>query len=485
MSTAVRSSTRRWWALAVLALTELVVVLDTTIVTIALPQAQLEIGLTDVQRQWIVTAYALAFGSLLLLGGRIADYWGRKRTFMVGMVGFGIASAWGGLAQSGVELIVARGIQGAFAAMLAPAALAMVTVMFTHGKERNLAFAIFGTVAGTGAAIGLVLGGVLTEFASWRWCLLVNVVFVIIGLIGGALLLTESKAEGNNRYDVWGAVTVTFGLAALVYGFTLAEHGWGSVDTIGFLALGAGLLALFILIESKIAQPLLPLRVILDSVRGGAFLIQAVVGAIMIGSMLYLTFHFQIVLGMSPFISGLANVGMTVVIFLCSPFVTKVLNRFGPRPLMILGPLFCAAGLFWFVGITPDGDYFTQVLPGLVLLGIGLAQLFVPLQNLALIGVEAEDAGVASATVNSAFHIGGSIGLAIFTAIYASAVTGSLDGGADQFTAFTDGYVAAFVASGIAMILASVIAVFLIRGKKDDLMPSWDEEDAADSYARQ
>ncbi|SDY57360.1 MFS transporter [Herbiconiux ginsengi] len=482
MSTALRSSSTRWWALAILALTELVVVLDTTIVTIALPQAQLEIGLSDVQRQWIVTAYALAFGALLLLGGRIADYWGRKRTFMVGMIGFGIASAWGGLAQSGLELIIARGIQGAFAAMLAPAALAMVTVTFAHGKERNIAFAIFGTVAGSGAAVGLVLGGVLTEFASWRWCLLVNVFFVIAGLIGGALLLKESKADGRNRYDVWGAITVTLGLGALVYGFTLAEHGWDSIDTIGFLALGAGLLALFILIESRITQPLLPLRVIVNSVRGGAFLIQAVVGAIMIGSILYLTFYFQIVLGMSPLISGLANVAMTATILLSSPFATKALNRFGPRPLMILGPLFCAAGLFSFMGITPDGNYFTQVLPGLILLGIGFAQLFVPLQNLALIGVDPEDAGVASGTINSTFHIGGSIGLAVFTALYAGTVTSALDDGADQHTAFTDGYISAFIASGIAMILASVIAFFLIRGKKDDLMPTWDEDDAA-AYA--
>ncbi|MER5324120.1 MFS transporter [Streptosporangium roseum] len=482
MSTVPSRPATRWWALAVLALTQLVVVLDTTIVTIALPQAQLEIGMTDIQRQWIVTAYALAFGSLLLLGGRIADYWGRKRTFMVGMIGFGAASAWGGLAQSGIELIIARGVQGAFAAMLAPAALAMVTVMFTHGRERNIAFAIFGTVAGTGAAIGLVLGGVLTEFANWRWCLLVNIFFVIVGLIGGARLLSESKAEGDNRYDIWGTITVILGLGSLVYGFTLAEHGWDSVDTIVFLALGVMLLAVFVWIESRVRQPLLPLHVIVNSVRGGAFLVQAVVGAVMIGSMLYLTFHFQIVMGMSPLVSGLANVVMTVVIMICSPFTTKALNRFGPRPLMILGPLFSAAGLFYLTGITPDGDYFTQVLPALALLGIGLSMLFVPLQNLSLIGVDPEEAGVAAGTVNSTFHIGGSIGLAVFTVIYAGTVGAALKGGADQAAAFTDGYSAAFFASGIAMVAASLIAVFLIRGEKDELMPQWDDEDAV-AYA--
>lgn len=473
-----RPSTR-WWALAILAMTELVVVLDTTIVTIALPQAQAELGLSDGQRQWIVTAYALAFGALLLLGGRIADYWGRKRTFMVGMVGFGAASLWGGLAQSGAELLIARGVQGVFAALLAPAALAMVTVTFTHGKERNIAFAIFGTVAGTGAAIGLILGGVLTEFADWRWCLLVNVVFVVIGVIGGLLFLRESKVEGDNRYDVWGTLTVTLGLGALVYGFTLAEHGWASADTIGFLALGVVLLAAFVLIERRVANPLLPMRVLLDKVRGGAVLIQGTIGAVMIGAMLYLTFHFQIVLGMGPLVSGLANLSMTVVTLAAAPITTKILNGYGPRPLMILGPLLSGVGLLMLLAITPGGNYFTQVLPALVVLGLGLSMLFVPVQNLALIGVDDEDAGVASAVINSIFHIGGSIGLAIFTVLYSRATEASLEAGADQLLAFTDGYKAAFTGAGIMMLAAAVIGFTMIRGTKDELMPSWDDEDAA------
>ena len=479
MSALLNRPSARWWALAVLAMVELVVVLDSTIVTIALAQAQAELGMTDGQRQWVVTAYALAFGALLLLGGRIADYWGRKRTFMVGMVGFGAASLWGGLAQSGLELIIARGVQGAFAALLAPAALAMLTVTFSQGRERNLAFAIFGTVAGTGAAIGLILGGVLTEFADWRWCLLVNLVFVVIGLVGGALLLRESRAEGDNTYDLWGALTVTLGLGSLVYGFTLAEHGWGSLDTIGFLALGVVLLVVFLLIERTAKNPLLPLHVLLHRVRGGAVLIQTAIGAVMIGAMLYLTFYFQLVLGMGPLVSGLANLAMTVVIFACTPVVTILLNRFGPRPLMIAGPLLTAAGLFVLLGITPDGNYWLQVLPALVLLGIGLSMLFVPVQNLALLGVEPNDAGVASAVVNSAFNIGGSIGLAVFTVLYTSTMTGSLELGADQLTAFTDGYRIAFLAAGITMVAAAGVGFGLIRGTKEQLMPTWDDEDAA------
>ena len=474
MSTPLRSP-NRWWALAVLSLTQLVVVLDGTIVNIALPQAQIELGLSDGERQWVVTAYALSFGALLLLGGRIADYWGRKRTFLVGMVGFGAASVFGGLAQNGTELIAARGLQGAFAAMLAPAALALLTVTFTHGKDRNTAFAVFGTIAGTGAAIGLLLGGALTEFADWRWCLLVNVFFVILGLIGGLLFLTESKADGNNRYDVWGAITVILGLGSLVYGFSLAEGGWGSADTIAFLAIGVVLLALFVWIESRVAQPLLPLSIVASRVRGGAFLIQAVTGSVMIGATLYLTFHLQIVLGMAPFASGLASLPLTIAIMIVAPIATKLLPLSGPRPMMIGGPLLVAIGLVYLSRITADGDYVVQVLPALILMGLGMGFVFVPLQNLALSGVAPHDAGAASATANSAMQIGGSIGLSIFTAIYVAAA-GSTSGltGTPLLEAYTSGYSAAFLAAAVGMVLASVIAAVFIRGTKAELLPQSD-----------
>jgi len=471
-------SPKRWWALVVLALTQLVVVLDGTIVNIALPQAQQELGLSDVERQWVVTAYALAFGALLLLGGRVADYWGRKRTFLVGMLGFGVASAFGGVAQNGTELIIARGLQGMFAALLAPAALALLTVTFPSGRERNTAFAVFGTVAGAGAAVGLVLGGVLTEFADWRWCLLVNVFFVIVGLIGGIFLVKESKAEGNNRYDLLGALTVTLGLGSLVYGFSLAEHGWAQIETIGFLALGAGLLVLFVVIERRVAQPLLPLRIVTNPVRGGAFLVQAIVGSVLIGSMLYVAFHLQIVLGMDPLPAGLATLPMTLMIMVMAPVATKLLSTIGPRPLMIVGPLIAAAGLAYLSLITTDGSYFMQVMPALIVVGIGMAMIFVPLQNLALTGVAPHDAGAASATLNSALQIGGSIGLSVFTALYASTVAG-YDGGGSELDAFTSGYSVAFVAAAIGMVLASIIAAVFIRGSKSDLLPQGADTDAS------
>ncbi|MFJ6533995.1 MFS transporter [Microbacterium sp. NPDC091662] len=472
MSSSLRARPRsRWWALIVISLTQLVVVLDGTIVNIALPRAQAALGLTDGQRQWVVTAYALAFGALLLIGGRIADYVGRKRIFLVGMIGFGAASLYGGLAQQGWELILARGLQGAFAALLAPAALALLTVTFPSGRERNTAFAVFGTVAGTGAAVGLLLGGVLTEFADWRWCLLVNLFFVVIGVVGGALFLIESKAEGDNRYDVWGAVSVTLGLGAVVYGFSLAENGWGDPLTITFLAAGLTILGIFVWIESRVAQPLLPLRVVADRVRGGAFLIQGVTGAIMIGATVYLTFHLQFVLGMGALQAGLASLPLPLATMALAPIATKLLPVIGPRPQLIVGPLIAAAGLFLFSGITPDGAYLLQIAPGLVLLGIGMGFIFIPLQNLALSGVATHDAGVASAVANSTMQIGGSIGLSVFTAAYAASVGGraQADVAPQQLT---DAYSLTFIIGAILMVAASAIAVTMVRGTKEELLPA-------------
>lgn len=475
MSSSLRAHPRtRWWALAVIALTQLVVVLDGTIVSIALPRAQQSLDLSDGQRQWVVTAYALAFGALLLLGGRLSDYVGRKRIFMIGMVGFGAASLYGGFAQQGWELILARGLQGAFAALLAPAALALLTVTFPSGRDRNTAFAVFGIVAGTGAAVGLLLGGVLTEFADWRWCLFVNLFFVAVGLVGGALFLTESRADGDTHYDVWGTITVTLGLGALVYGFSLAENGWGQPLTIAFLALGAALLGAFVWIESRVAHPLLPPRIVADRVRGGAFLIQGVAGAIMIGATMYLTFHLQFVLGMGAFTAGLATLPLPIATMVVAPLATRLLPVIGPRPMLIVGPLLAAAGMLYLSGITPDGAYFLQVAPALVILGVGMAFVFVPLQNLALTGIASEDAGVASAVANSAMQIGGSIGLSVFTAVYAASVGGHAqrDVTAQQLT---DAYGWTFIVAAIFLVGASVIAVCMVRGSKDELMPAHGE----------
>lgn len=456
---------RRWLVLGIIAMTQLVVVLDGTIVSIALPQAQLDLGMSDVQRQWVVTAYALSFGSLLLLGGRIADFWGRKRTYVVGLAGFGLASAYGGLIHTGTELVIARGLQGLFAALMAPAALAILTITFPTGKDRNIAFAIFGSVGGAGAAVGYILGGVLTEFASWRWCLLVNVPIVIAVAIAAALLLHESKADGDSRYDLIGTLLVASGLGSLVYGFTLAEQGWSQVSVIGFLAGGAILVALFFWWQTKAANPLLPLR-ILNRTRGGAFLLQMVVGATMIGALLYLAFHMQIVLGFSPLHAGFGMLTMTVAITVAVPFGTRMLNRVGPRPLLITGPLVAGVGLVYLSRITVDGSYFTQIMPALIILGVGMAFLFVPIQNLALLGVDPRDSGAAAAAGNACNQIGGSVALAVYTSIYASVTAGSRDP-----QVLVDGYSAVFIAAAVTLALGVLIAVVMIRGTKHELMP--------------
>ncbi|WP_101525812.1 MFS transporter [Nocardioides houyundeii] len=466
MSAPVPLSPTRWWALCVLGLAQLMVVLDGTIVAIALPAAQADLGLADGQRQWVVTAYAVAFSALLLLGGRIADYWGRKRTFMVGMVGFGAASVWGGLAQSGTELIAARGLQGAFAALVAPAALAMITVLFPSGRERNVAFAVFGIVAGTGAAFGFLLGGVLTQYADWRWCLLVNVFFVLLALVAGRFLLVESRAHGDNRYDLVGAALVALSLGSLIYGFARAEHGWGSADTVGFLVAGAILMAVFLWWQARCSHPLLPLRVVSSRVRGAAFLLQACVGVVMVGALLYLTFHFQIVLGMSPVVAGFASVAMTVVIMVTAPISTSLFTTFGPRVVLTVGPLLVAAGLFYLSGIIASGSYWTEVLPGVVVMGLGFSLILVPVQNLALAGVDPHDAGVASALANASLHVGGSIAVAVFTAIYTSSMTDSLAQGVDQLPALAGAYGDTLFAAAWVMVLGAVAAFLLIGGAK-------------------
>ena len=464
----------RWMLLAVLALAQLMVVLDGTIVNIALPDAQRELGMSDGDRTWVVTIYALAFGSLLLLGGRIADYWGRKRTFMVGMLGFAVASALGGFAESTEVLLAARGLQGAFAALLAPASLAILTITFPSGKDRIKAFAVYGAIGGGGAAIGLLLGGVLTQYASWNWCLLVNVPIAVVAIAAGLPLIRESKAHGNTRYDLPGAVLVVAGLASLVYGFAQAENGWARLETIGFLIAGVIILAAFVYVETRVSNPLLPLRVLANPVRGGAFLVSTLTGAALLGGILFLVFYFQIVLGYSPLKSGLASLPMTLAITAGAGVLSKFLPRTGVRLPMTLGPVVGAVGLFWLSFITVEGNYALEVLPGLILLGFGLAMIFVPLQNVALAGIDEHDAGVASAAVSATQQIGGSIGTALFTAIYTAAVSDYLSNNelvpTVQLEALVSGYSSAFLWAGAAILLAAPISFFMIRMSKKDLL---------------
>ncbi|MEO8889836.1 MAG: MFS transporter [Jatrophihabitantaceae bacterium] len=414
---------RRWWILAVLGIAQLMVVLDATVVNIALPTAQHALGFSDSDRQWIVTAYALAFGSLLLIGGRLADLLGRKRVFLVGLAGFAVASAVGGFAQNFAMLVSARAVQGAFGALLAPAALALLTTTFTEAKERAKAFGIYGAIAGAGAAIGLLLGGVLTEYASWRWTLFVNLIFAGAALAGGFVLLRHLVAEVRPKLDWPGTLTVSGGLFALVYGFSHAESaGWGNGLTIGFLVAAAVLIIAFVRIQSRSANPLLPLRVIIDRDRGGAFLSMFAAAAGMFGVFLFLTYYLQQSLGYSAVMTGVAFLPMTGAIVVTASTVSTVLAvRVSPRILIPGGMIVAAAGMYILTGISLTTTYASHILPATLLIGVGLGAVFATAMSVGTLGVQADDAGVASALVNTMQQVGGSVGTALLNTLAATA----------------------------------------------------------------
>ena len=471
----------RWWALIVLALAQLMVVLDATIVNISLPAAQHDLRFSDADRQWVVTGYALAFGSLLLLGGRLSDLAGRRRMLLIGFAGFAAASAAGG-AATGIEmLIAARVAQGVFGAALAPAALSLLSTTFTTPADRAKAFAVYGAIAGGGSAVGLLLGGVLTEYANWRWCLLVNIPIALIALALAIPLVPESRAGGNTKYDIPGAVVITLGLTSLVYGFSEAakpENGWDSAETIGFIGVGVVLIAIFVWIERRSANPLLPLRVILDRNRGGAFLTSMLVGAGLFGAFLFLTLYLQNVLGYKPLEAGFASLPVTVGVLIAATAASNLLPRVGPKPLMIIGPVLAAVGMISLRWIDLDTSFWAHLMPAQVLLGLGLGFTFVPLSSLALYGVPAHDAGAASAALNATQQVGGSLGTALLNTIATSAIATYLAANIppNQETpllAQVDGYSAAFTWAAGLILLAAVVTAIFIKVQKEDL-PSGD-----------
>lgn len=357
----------RWKALVFIALAQLMVVLDATIVNIALPSAQQDLGITDGNRQWVVTAYALAFGGLLLFGGRIADLWGRKRAFVVGLVGFALASALGGAAQSGAMMFGARALQGVFGALLAPAALSLLAVMFTDAKERAKAFGIYGAIAGGGGAVGFILGGVLTEYMNWRWTFFVNIPFAIVAAAGAYFVIREPKG-GRNRspLDIPGVVLSTLGLVSLVYGFTRAESdGWGDSTTVGLFVASALLLAAFVFTESKVKAPLLPLRVITERNRGGVYLSLGLAIIAMFGTFLFLTYYLQIVKGYSPISTGFAFLPMIAGMITGSTQIgARLMTRVAPRLLMGPGFLVAALGMLLLAQLEIGSSYVSLVIAG-------------------------------------------------------------------------------------------------------------------------
>ena len=416
---------RRWAILAVLGIAQLMVVLDATIVNIALPSAQTALHFSNADRQWIITAYSLAFGSLLLLGGKLSDLFGRKWTFVVGLIGFALASAVGGAAQSFIMLAVARAFQGAFGALLAPAALSLLTTTFTETSERNKAFGIYGAIAGSGASIGLLLGGVLTQALNWRFSMYVNAVFAVFAVAGAVVLLHNVRQEGKPRVDIPGSVLVSLGLFAVVLGFNRAQaDGWTAAVTLISLAAGVGLLVAFAVTELRIAQPLLPLRVPADRNRGASFMAMLLSAAAMFGVFLFLTYYLQDNRGYSPITTGLAFLPMTGAIMISAVTVSTVLlTKVSPKILVTLGMLFAAGGMVMFTQIGTATTYLWPVLPALLVMGVGLGLIFATAMNAATLGVQTHDAGVASALVNACQQVGGALGTALLSTIAASATT--------------------------------------------------------------
>jgi EmrB/QacA subfamily drug resistance transporter len=419
---------RRWWILVVIGVAQLMVVLDGTVVNVALPSAQRALHFSNDNRQWVVTAYALAFGSLLLLGGRLGDLFGRKWTFIGGLIGFSIASGIGGAAGSFPMLVGARAAQGAFGAILAPSALALLRTTFENIDERRKAFGVFGAISGAGAAFGLLVGGVLTQVFSWRLTLFVNLAIALPAALAALGMLVNERPAKRTALDLPGTATVSLGLFALVYGVSNAEtHSWSNPTTIILLIASAVLLGTFAALESRARHPLLPLRILADRARGGSYLAVGIATAAMFGAFLFLTYFLQNTKGYTPIQTGLAFLPLPAVLVATSMTVQNVLlKRVGPRPLMTVGLLLGAGGMAWLAQLTPTASYGTDVLPALLILGVGIGSTSAPAMFTATSTAPPADTGVASAMVNTMQQVGGAIGAAGLSTIFASAVSSYL-----------------------------------------------------------
>jgi EmrB/QacA subfamily drug resistance transporter len=453
---------RRWAALVVVAVAQLMIALDATIVTIALPSAQRALGFDDGDRQWVVTAYTLTFAGFLLVGGRLADRFGRRRAFLLALAGFAASSALAGAAPGFPFLVAGRGLQGLFAAVLAPTALSLIAVSFPEPRERARAFGVYGAVASSGGAAGLLLGGLLTQYADWRWCLWVNVVVCAAALLAGRAVLPAVAARAGSRIELPSAVLATGGLAAVVLGCReAADSGWTAPSVWGPVAAGIVALALFLVRQSRSAAPLLPLGIVADRARAGAY---ASVAAAVVGSyglFLLLTYDLQIVRAWTPVQAGLAFLPLTLT-SAASAFgvASRLLPRVAPRALIVPGLLVAAAGLALLIGLTPESSYPALILPAEVLLGAGMGCVFTPAISVATSGVDPRQAGIAAAVATTAMQVGGSIGTAVLNTVAVAATASVAAGGAE---ALVHGYGVAIGAAAVLLATVAVLAAVLLR----------------------
>jgi EmrB/QacA subfamily drug resistance transporter len=456
--------TRRWWILGVLGIAQMTVILDSTIVNIALPSAQHALHFSNADRQWIVTAYSLSFGSLLLFGGRIGDVIGRKRVLVIGLVGFALASAVGGASVNFTMLVIARTVQGAFGALLAPSVLAILTTTFDDPKERGQAFGIYGAIAGAGGALGLLLGGILTSYASWRWTLFVNIVLAAAAASGALLWLKNDRGADRDPVDLPGLFLVGVGLFSLVFGLSHADTAsWSDPVTIACLSAGVVLLVTFALFETRAKHPLLPPRIVLDRARGGSLLVMLFAAVGIFGVFLFLTYYLQATLGFSPVKTGLAFLPLIGALSVVAQVSNRtLLPRFGPKAIVPIGMLTAGSGSFGLHSLGVHSSYAAHVLPYLILLGIGSGLSVAPAFSTGTLGLAPQDAGVGSATLNTAQQVGGSIGTALLNTLAASAATTYLSSHAltlsSAGTAAVRGETTAFLWSGVIYVAGAVLA---------------------------
>jgi len=462
----IASSRRKWYGLALLLLVQFMVVLDIAIVNVALPSIKIDLGFSQENLQWVISAYALFFGGFLLLGGRMADLLGRRRLFLAGVILFTSASLVSGLAWGEAPLIGARALQGLGAAIITPAALSILMTTFAEGKERNAALGAWGGVGAFGAVAGVLLGGVLTELLSWNWIFFVNVPVGILGLVLAPFLIDESRDATADSYDIPGAVLVTSSLVTLVYSITQANHfGWGSATTIGLFVAAAALMGGFLAWESRVKDPLMPFSIFRLRTLVGANIAGFILGTALFGMFLMLTLYMQQVLGYSAMQTGVAYLAVAGSAIVTSGIAAQLVNRVGVKPVLVVGMAALTGGLVWFTQVSVGGSYWVDLLPGFLMVAVGLGFSFVPISIAALAGVQPSEAGLASGLLNTSQQIGGALGIAALSAIATSTTTGDLKTGTAPAIALTNGFQDAFIAGAIVGVVGILVSIFVVRGR--------------------
>jgi EmrB/QacA subfamily drug resistance transporter len=464
---------RKWWALALLSVVQFMVVLDIAVVNVALPSIQTDLGFSQESLQWVISAYALAFGGFLLLGGRAADLLGRRRVFLAGLVVFAVGSLLAGLAWSEVSLIGARSLQGLGAAIISPAALSILTTTFSEGRDRNIALGVWGAVGGFGAAAGVLLGGVFTETLSWEWIFFVNIPVAVVALAATPVLLGESRDLRAKSFDLLGAVLVTGGLSTAVFGITQASsYGWGSAKTIAIFAAALTLLVAFLVTEQRTAEPLMPFSVFRIKTVSGANVAGFILGTALFSLFLMLTLYMQQVLGYSPLKTGLAYLAVAGTSIFWATVASQLVTKIGVKPVLVVGMSLLTVGLLTFTQVAVDGSYLRDLLPGFLIVGIGMPFAFVAISIAALAGIDERDAGLASGLINTSQQIGGALGIAILSTVAVTHTADAAKAGATVPHALTTGFHAAFWVGTAFAALGAVAAAVFVRREELEATPA-------------